>query len=121
MLHFVKCLKDSIRRIIGRCQARSGVFAIDAVSESEQQPNHMKAEEVSELFGYMAPEQMQGKDVPASDQLGCFASLMEGLVARSRYVRRMKASFVEWPHISSEGCKRLHTSGRSGLPKSAQR
>lgn len=54
-------------------------FIIDAVSQSEQQPNHMKAEEVTELLGYMAPEQMQGKNVPASDQYALAIVIYEWL------------------------------------------
>ncbi len=42
-------------------------------------------------------------------------------VARSIHASRTNASRAERPHISSDGRKRLHTSGRSGLPKSAQR
>jgi hypothetical protein len=44
-----------------------------------------------------------------------------GLVARSKNSNRTNASLFVCPHISSEGRKRTHTSGRSGLPKSRQR
>ncbi len=43
-------------------------FAIDVVTQSRQQPKHMKSEEVLESLGYMAPEQIQGHAVAASDQ-----------------------------------------------------
>jgi eukaryotic-like serine/threonine-protein kinase len=54
-------------------------FSIPAVVQSEQQPNHLKAEEVTELLGYMAPEQMQGKAVPASDQYSLAVVIYEWL------------------------------------------
>jgi len=43
-------------------------FTIDAVTQSKQQPDFLTAEEVTESLGYMAPEQIEGKAVPASDQ-----------------------------------------------------
>src|SRR6202162_974999 len=49
------------------------------------------------------------------------SAFLEGFVARSRDARRTNASCAEQPHISSDGCSLLHTSGRSGLPKSLQR
>ncbi|MDQ6643983.1 MAG: serine/threonine protein kinase, partial [Chloroflexota bacterium] len=54
-------------------------FSIAAITQSEQQPNHLRAEEVTELLGYMAPEQMQGKAVPASDQYGLAVVIYEWL------------------------------------------
>src|SRR5579875_1544679 len=60
--------------------------------------------------------------VPIKRQLSYFIdALVAGFVARSRDARRTKASLVVCPHISSDGCNLLQTSGRSGLPKSAQR
>src|SRR5437588_5692317 len=54
-------------------------FSIPAVIQSEQQPNHLKAEEVTELLGYMAPEQMQGMAVAASDQYALAVVIYEWL------------------------------------------
>ena len=54
-------------------------FTIPALLQSEEQPNHLKAAEVSELLGYMPPEQMQGKAVPASDQYALAVVIYEWL------------------------------------------
>jgi WD40 repeat protein len=54
-------------------------FTIPALLQSEKQPNHLKAAEVSELLGYMPPEQMQGKAVPASDQYALAVVIYEWL------------------------------------------
>lgn len=54
-------------------------FSIPAVLQSEQQPNHLRAEEVTELLGYMAPEQMKGQAVPASDQYALAVVIYEWL------------------------------------------
>jgi len=54
-------------------------FAIDAVTRSEQQPNHLKATEVTELLGYIAPEQMQNRAIPASDQYALAVVIYEWL------------------------------------------
>jgi eukaryotic-like serine/threonine-protein kinase len=54
-------------------------FTIPVLLQSEEQPNHLKAAEVSELLGYMPPEQMQGKAVPASDQYALAVVIYEWL------------------------------------------
>ncbi len=54
-------------------------FTIPALLQSEQQPNHLKASEVTELLGYMPPEQMRGKAVPASDQYALAVVIYEWL------------------------------------------
>lgn len=54
-------------------------FTIPALLQSEQQPNHLKAAEVTELLGYMPPEQMRGKAVPASDQYALAVVIYEWL------------------------------------------
>ncbi|HEY6408270.1 MAG TPA: serine/threonine-protein kinase [Ktedonobacteraceae bacterium] len=54
-------------------------FNIPALHQSEQQPNHLKAAQVSELLGYMPPEQMRGKAVPASDQYALAVVIYEWL------------------------------------------
>jgi eukaryotic-like serine/threonine-protein kinase len=54
-------------------------FNIPALHQSEQQPNHLKAAQVTELLGYMPPEQMRGRAVPASDQYALAVVIYEWL------------------------------------------
>lgn len=44
-----------------------------------------------------------------------------GAVNRSSSVRLASASSRQEPHISGDGCRELHTAGRSGAPKIRQR
>ncbi len=55
-------------------------FNIPALHQSDQQPNHLKAAQVSELLAYMPPEQMRGKAVPASDQYALAVVIYEWLI-----------------------------------------
>ena len=54
-------------------------FTIDAVTQSEESPNLLKEKEVTELLGYMAPEQMQAHALPASDQYALAMIIYEWL------------------------------------------
>jgi serine/threonine protein kinase len=45
-------------------------FGIDAIDQSKEQPLILKKEEVVNYLGYIAPEQINGYAVPASDQYG---------------------------------------------------
>ena len=57
-------------------------FTIDAVTQSEESPNLLKEKEVTELLGYMAPEQMQAHALPASDQYALAMIIYEWLSGR---------------------------------------
>ena len=67
-------------------------FTIDAVTQSEELPNLLKEKEVTELLGYMAPEQMQAHALPASDQYALAMIIYEWLSGCSPSVDHMARS-----------------------------
>jgi WD40 repeat protein/serine/threonine protein kinase len=54
-------------------------FGIDAIDQSKEQPPILKKEDVVECLGYIAPEQIHGYAVPASDQYGLAIVIYEWL------------------------------------------
>jgi serine/threonine protein kinase len=54
-------------------------FGIDAIDQSKEQPLILKKEDVVEYLGYIAPEQINGDAVPASDQYGLAVVIYEWL------------------------------------------
>lgn len=54
-------------------------FGIDTVDRNTQQPLVLTKEAIRESLGYIAPEQIEGKAVPASDQYGLAVVIYEWL------------------------------------------
>lgn len=57
-------------------------FGIDAVDQNKLQPLVLTKEAVLESLGYIAPEQIEGKAVPASDQYGLAVVIYEWLCGK---------------------------------------
>ncbi len=61
-------------------------FGIDAIDQSKEQPPILKKEDVVEYLGYIAPEQIHGYAVPASDQYGLAVVIYEWLSGRLPFI-----------------------------------